>query len=757
LHIHPDVDIDGYIKVKIFEPTVGEGLWVETFTDSSLITVAEQSTPVYVAKTPADCGSFTPCFVNSGDDLENGIGTGLRDAVMALDAGSEIRILKDYTIKDHAVLVDKALDILGHENGLITYIGTVCSNPMLSITDGATIAKLTINDGNCISPSRNLIEVNSANPVAIEHNTLVYGNHAVYAEDNTGDVIVAFNYIANNDDYGVFRAIGNSLGTVNIYANNIINNRLGYQVNCNDHGIANHNFWGEGVSATASALSCTITNGKRLGAPILLSTTQPGVQAERKTVSSQISYAFDGNIGVQHSASTDFDVIIVNHGQGSAANIPFYDSGSGDLNACSNFYDVFLADDAVATNLVLALRYDLNSNCVSKIETSEYCGSSDSTKYPLWWYDPATNATDGWDRTGQNPQGPGAGGAAGQETICNISAKEIRVIIDNTGRPSISTDLNFTPFVVGLPIVDGIVLSQLTAQFDGSKVNVKWITSSETNVQGFYVLRSDTQTGTYSRISQQINAIGDTYIGGIYQYSDATVTFGKTYYYKIEVIDNNGQSIGTYGPVSILTVTPTPTATATRTITLSPTATQTRTSTTIPTATRTRTPTKISTATRTRTPINIPTLFRTRTPYPYNTPTSYYQPRTATPSDGPTPVRTYGPSPTGTLTTTIYPTDDQTPEATYTQPGYPVETEGTPPTDGYPIPGTPRPTQLTPTPTGTEPELDEPDQVTPTPGMEDEDDLPTENIRWIFILVGAASGLSLIGAVSVILAKSRYG
>jgi hypothetical protein len=31
-----------------------------------------------------------------------------------------------------------------------------------------------------------------------------------------------------------------------------------------------------------------------------------------------------------------------------------------------------------------------------------------------------------------------------------------------------------------------------------------------------------------------------------------------------------------------------------------------------------------------------------------------------------------------------------------------------------------------------------------------------ENIRWVFILVGVAGGLSLIGAASVILAGTRF-
>lgn len=730
LHIHPDADVDGYITVKVFEPAEVNGSWEQTSSFSTPILVVERSEIVYVAASPDDCDIFFPCFVNSGDDLDQGLGTGLRDAVLAVDPGDEIRILTDYAIKDNTVLVDKEVLIRGHENALITYIGTECDQPMLLITEGASLSELTINDGNCFNPSRNLIEVDSADPVAIKQNTLVFGDHAIFIHDNFGDVAIAFNHIVNNDSYAVFREFDNNTGDVAIYANNIINNRTGYQVDCNQRGTANHNFWGEGKSALASANNCAVTNGKRLGALIRLDTARPGVEAQRLTVTSNMTYAFDEKIGARRSTGNDFDIIIVNHGQGSAASIPFYQDGAGNIQPCSNFYDVFLADGAVATNLILALKYDLNSNCVTKIESSDNCGSTNSQNYPLYWFDPATNATDGWDRTGQPPQGPGAGGVTGQETSCNLSAKEIQVVIDNSGRPGISSDLNFTPFVVGLPIVDGVILSQFTAQFDGSKVNLRWITTSEINTQGFYVLRSDSRDGTYARISSQINAIGDTHIGGIYQFADTTITFARTYFYKLEVIDINGNSIELHGPVSTVTSTATPTATQTRTPTTIPTA----------TGTWTRSPTPK--------PYNSPTPY-----YIYRTPTPYIQLRTATPSVGPTQFRTFGPSPVGTDDFITYPTADMDTDSGYPIPDPDDQVRETPPVEGYPLPVTPSPGQPTPT---TNSETDQDDSDTPATGTDDEGELPVQNIRWIFIMVGIAGGLSLIGATSVILAGSRF-
>ena len=104
----------------------------------------------------ATCG-ILPCYLNSGDDLANGIGTGLKDAVDARTTASTINILGSYAIKGNSVTINTAHTIQGVTNATLTYGGTQCSNAMLLITAGATIQDLNINDGICVSPSRDLI------------------------------------------------------------------------------------------------------------------------------------------------------------------------------------------------------------------------------------------------------------------------------------------------------------------------------------------------------------------------------------------------------------------------------------------------------------------------------------------------------------------------------------------------------------------------------------------------------------------------
>jgi hypothetical protein len=120
-------------------------------------------------------------------------------------------------------------------------------------------------------------------------------------------------------------------------------------------------------------------------------------------------------------------------------------------------------------------------------------------------------------------------------------------------------------------------------------------------------------------------------------------------------------------------------------------------------------------------------------------------------------VRTFGPTAETTDTDPFFPTEESDPGEGYPVPvpEQPGEWEPTQPFEGYPGPETPVPSDATPSPEG-ENGPDDLEEVTPMPGSEAEEELPIENIRWVFILVGVAGGLSLIGAASVILAGTRF-
>ncbi|MBG0771144.1 MAG: hypothetical protein H0S82_05510, partial [Anaerolineaceae bacterium] len=127
LNIDSSAATAGNIRVLVFE-TNSSGVWGNTLNyPSSTFTVAAHTNSVYVGNTAADCGIHSPCYVNSGDDLDTGLGTGLRDAVNAASAGDAIQILGDYPVKNKSVLVDKVVEIMGVDDAKIYYPGTVCT------------------------------------------------------------------------------------------------------------------------------------------------------------------------------------------------------------------------------------------------------------------------------------------------------------------------------------------------------------------------------------------------------------------------------------------------------------------------------------------------------------------------------------------------------------------------------------------------------------------------------------------------------
>lgn len=162
-----------------------------------------------------------------------------------------------------------------------------------------------------------------------------------------------------------------------------------------------------------------------------------------------------------------------------------------------------------------------------------------------------------------------------------------------------------------------VTLVYFTAKTVDLKVILEWETASEIDMLYFVLLRSDQENGNYSQIGDFIYTQGSSVSGLIYQYVDSDVTLNKTYYYKLEAVDENYQS-QFYGPLSItvriatFTNTVTPSKTMTVTGTLTPNT---------PTMTSTITPTRTLNQTRTETPTRSPTspfsfVTNTNTPSP---------------------------------------------------------------------------------------------------------------------------------------------
>jgi hypothetical protein len=95
-----------------------------------------------------------------------------------------------------------------------------------------------------------------------------------------------------------------------------------------------------------------------------------------------------------------------------------------------------------------------------------------------------------------------------------------------------------------------IQLSAFTATPTSGAVILQWATESETDNAGFNIYRADSEDGEYVKINAAlIPAEGSSTQGTSYEFVDTDVLNRKTYYYKLEDIDLNGNST-MHGPVS---------------------------------------------------------------------------------------------------------------------------------------------------------------------------------------------------------------
>lgn len=114
-----------------------------------------------------------------------------------------------------------------------------------------------------------------------------------------------------------------------------------------------------------------------------------------------------------------------------------------------------------------------------------------------------------------------------------------------------------------------VTLVSFGAEGIDGKVILTWETASELDNAGFFIQRSNSETGTYQRVSFFIPSMGDDVVGAQYYFEDDAVTNGVTYWYKLEALDYS-QNADFYGPISavpgiVRTATNTPTITQTPT------------------------------------------------------------------------------------------------------------------------------------------------------------------------------------------------
>ncbi|RMF44414.1 MAG: hypothetical protein D6755_09195 [Anaerolineae bacterium] len=88
-------------------------------------------------------------------------------------------------------------------------------------------------------------------------------------------------------------------------------------------------------------------------------------------------------------------------------------------------------------------------------------------------------------------------------------------------------------------------------QWQHAIVVVEWSTASELDTVGFNVFRSETESGPYTQVNQNIiPAAGDSLTGSDYRFEDRDVRTGRTYYYELEDVNTTGTGTR-HGPIVV--------------------------------------------------------------------------------------------------------------------------------------------------------------------------------------------------------------
>lgn len=109
-------------------------------------------------------------------------------------------------------------------------------------------------------------------------------------------------------------------------------------------------------------------------------------------------------------------------------------------------------------------------------------------------------------------------------------------------------------FIVCLQVSRGIFICLLALLGAGclpQGVKVEWTTATEERTAGFNLFRSETADGNFAKInSQLIPASTNPLHGAKYQYQDTAADPSRTYYYKLEEVEDSGDT-RMYGPIVV--------------------------------------------------------------------------------------------------------------------------------------------------------------------------------------------------------------
>ena len=109
--------------------------------------------------------------------------------------------------------------------------------------------------------------------------------------------------------------------------------------------------------------------------------------------------------------------------------------------------------------------------------------------------------------------------------------------------------INDGPFAIGMPVPTRLKTFDIALE-DGAAV-LRWETGVELGMEGFSIVRSESETGVYRELTTEtIRASGEA-TGGRYEWRDESVTANRTYWYKLQEVTTDGLG-AEFGPYSVV-------------------------------------------------------------------------------------------------------------------------------------------------------------------------------------------------------------
>jgi hypothetical protein len=104
-------------------------------------------------------------------------------------------------------------------------------------------------------------------------------------------------------------------------------------------------------------------------------------------------------------------------------------------------------------------------------------------------------------------------------------------------------------FMIGLPIA--VTVGAFSGALGEGAAVLTWSTMLEQNIEGFNILRCESEEGLYARINPRAIPSAGSASGAAYEFRDSTIALNRSYFYKLEEVSGE-QSKVVFGPYEVV-------------------------------------------------------------------------------------------------------------------------------------------------------------------------------------------------------------